>query len=195
MQFVAIDIETTGLDRARDQVLQVALVYEDTHRAEVYEVKELPFFEGLIYHDRIEGHPYALNMNHEILEVFAGLDPALDRIEFRGREVPVYASLAECLEEGQEWLTEVYEGQKGPYVAAGKNAEGFDFRYLPEDWRKLFHYRVIDPGSVALGAQPFRWAHNRVPSLGELADNECPHDALGDARAVVTMLRKVGGYL
>jgi len=194
VEYVAIDIETTGLDLEKDQVLQVALVYEDTNKAEAWEVQDLPFFEALIYHERVEGHPFALNMNHEIIEAFADFDASEATAELRGRTVQVYEDLDSVLDDAMIWLANLHDCH-GPYNAAGKNAAGFDLPFLGHRWRKLFHYRVIDPGSVALGGQPFRWQHNRVGSLKELYDNHCPHDALADARGVVETLRKVGGYL
>lgn len=195
MQYVAIDIETTGLESEWDQVLHVALVHEDTARAEAWEVNELPYFEALIYHERIEGDPYALNMNHEILEAFADFKPTEATAELRGRVVPVFGDLESVLDEAKIWLANCHD-HAGPYVAAGKNVAGFDLPFLGREWRRQFHHRVIDAGSVALGAQPFRWQHDKVAGLAELNEgNPCPHDALWDARGVVEILRKVGGYL
>lgn len=195
MRYVAIDIETTGLDRERDQVLHVALVAEDTTQAEAWEVNELSYFEALIYHERIKGDPYALNMNHELIEAFADFNPTSAVAELRGRVVPVYGDLESVLDEARIWLTNVHD-HEGPYVAAGKNAAGFDLPFLGRAWRELFHHRVIDAGSVSLGSQPFRWAHDKVGGLAELNEgNPCPHDALWDARGVVEVLRKIGGYL
>lgn len=175
--------------------MHVAMVHEDTAKAEAWEVNELPFFEALIYHERIEGHPYALNMNHELLEAFADFDPTVATADLRGRTVPVFEDLESVLDEAKIWLVNCHD-HGGPYVAAGKNAAGFDLPFLGREWRREFHHRVIDPGSVALGSQPFRWQHHRVGGLAELnEDNPCPHDALWDARGVVTMLRKCGGYL
>lgn len=195
MQYVAIDIETTGLESEWDQVLHVALVHEDTTRAEAWEVNELPYFEALIYHERIEGDAYALNMNHEIIEAFADFKPTEASAELRGRVVPVYGDLDSVLDEAKIWLANCHE-HDGPYVAAGKNVAGFDLQFLGRAWRELFHDRVIDVGSLALGSQPFRWQHDKVPSLAELnVNNPCPHDALYDARSVVDILRTIGGYL
>lgn len=193
MRYVAIDIETTGLSPTLDQVLHVAMVAEDTERVEAWPVSDLPFFEALIYHDRIAGDPFALAMNYELIEAFAHLNPVEAVVELRGRSVPVYSDLDNVLDEAKIWLVNTHD-HDGPYVAAGKNAAGFDLQFLGPEWKREFHHRVIDPGSVALGAQPFRWEHDKVGSLVDVYKNPCPHDALSDARGVVEMLRRVGGY-
>ena len=211
MRYVAIDTETTGLDQERDQVLQVAMVFEDT-AAPSKPVDELLYFEGLVYHERIEGHPVAISMNYEIIKTLAWLNTWLDTcmgsVELHGRSVTIYQNIKLLCAEGLQWLKKVHEEpgdakipllkpRYGSFVAAGKNAAGFDLPFLPSEFRQAFHYRVIDVGSVALGAELGRWEKPSPPGLRELLDTihgpdeprGVTHDALEDARDVVRLLR------
>lgn len=196
MKFVAIDIETTGLNKELDHVLQIALVVEDTHNPHT-PVEDLPTFEALIWYDRISGSPFALNMNREIVELLATARPG--PVDFRDRRVDVYERLNEALFTAIAWLDMLYDNGKAlvkptKFVAAGKNAAGFDLPFLGPDFQKHFHHRVIDVGSVALGANRSGafWQEDRPPGMRELHENDEPtHDALEDARDVVRLLRKL----
>ncbi len=194
MKFAGLDIETTGLDRELDQVLQLAIVLEDTTKAEI-PVEELPTFEALICHDRLSGNPYALNMNREIVELLATAQPG--PVDFRGRRVEVFANKAAVIFAAIEWLQAHYTNG-GPlekprkFVAAGKNAGGFDLPFMGPDFQNRFHHRVIDVGSVALGANRDFWQKDSPPGMRELHDGvEATHDALEDARDVIRLLRKL----
>lgn len=204
MKYVAIDIETTGLDWERDQVLQIALVIEDTTvvTAEGPAVEELSTWEGLVWHERIEGDPIALKMNAELIEVLAFdfLAPGAGFTRFlRGREVRVWPSFDVATRRALEWLAKEHgtandaNDPVGAYVAAGKNIVGFDLQFMPRRFRQCFHHRVIDVGSVAMGAMRGTWSGKRVPGLAELHDGAATHDALDDARNVVRLLRKLTG--
>lgn len=71
MRYVSIDIEGTGLDVEKDQVLQIGAVVDDTDwwfgEAHV-PVEDLPTFNAYILYDRIEGQIGGLAMNAGILE-------------------------------------------------------------------------------------------------------------------------------
>ena len=193
MKYAAIDIETTGLDRENDQVLQVAIVLEDTSKPDIT-ISDLPTFEGLICHERLSGAPFALNMNREIVALLATATPGL--VDFRDRRVEVYANLSMALCTAVEWL-DLEHGNDGAlgwmrFVAAGKNVAGFDLPFLGSDFQAHFHHRVIDVGSVALGANRDYWQTDAPPGMRELHEgNEPTHDALEDARDVVRLLRKL----
>lgn len=195
MKFAAIDIETTGLNIELDQVLQVAIVLEDTSKPDT-PVEDLPTFEGLIYHERIAGAPFALHMNREIVELFAGIKPG-GPVDFRGRRIEVYEHVSEVVYAALDWLR-AHLTNGGPlekarkFVAAGKNAGGFDLPFLGLDFQKQFHHRVIDVGSVALGANHDYWLQDAPPGMRELHEGDEPtHDALEDARDVIRLLRKL----
>lgn len=200
MKYVSIDIETTGLDRELDQVLQLALVIEDTNKTSGVEVEDLPFFEGLVRYDRISGQAFALTMNAAIIEALAKVGTSSNEAALRGRRVKIYHNVESLIGSAIDFLDEHLECagepplEKRDYVVAGKNVAGFDLPFLPVRFRRCFHHRVIDVGSVALGARGKLWKGNRIPGLADLHDGKMTHDALEDARVVVRLLRKLTNW-
>lgn len=68
MKYVSIDIETTGIDREKCQILSVGAVIEDTN--DIKPIKDLPRFHVAIkLQDRqgFYGEPVALAMNAELI--------------------------------------------------------------------------------------------------------------------------------
>src|SRR5699024_6968893 len=65
MKYISIDIETTGLNPNNCQILSFGAVLEDTNKN--VPVEELPFFHCAILREKIEGEPFALNMNRDLL--------------------------------------------------------------------------------------------------------------------------------
>ena len=207
MKYAAIDIETTGLDRELDQVLQIAIVLEDTGTAAEREIEDLSIFEALIWHPRLSGHAFALSMNAEIVEAFAGIEwngnlehPKM--IDFRGRKVCVYPGLDKACKDAIRFFRREYGRDDGgalpSIVAAGKNVGTFDIPFLSKaldgGFADLFCHRVIDVGSVALGSIPAFWKEEKPPGMRDLHESDPTHDAVDDARDVI-MLCKVGGYV
>lgn len=194
MRYVALDIETTGLDRKKDKILQLAMVVDEIGgRGDPMAIGDLPTFEGLVYYRRLEGEPAALAMHSEIFRAisrckFEG-DPC--EVDLRGREVTTHAAESGLYVAAHHFLKPLAES--GPLIAAGKNVAGFDLPFLPGDLRSLFHHRTIDVGSVALGWNRRFWSGDKVPGLIDLIDPRKAHDALEDARDVVRLLRKYTG--
>lgn len=184
MKYVALDIETTGLDRVIDQVLQIALVIEDTENPS-RPIEELPTWECLIRWPRISGDAYALHMNREIIEALRG-DAKV--VPLRERHIKVLPTHKEAIWHALGFIGERMEKK---FVVAGKNAAGFDLPFLGEHFTQSAHHRVIDVGSVALGACPDLWFEKYPPSLGRLTGRDVAHDALEDARDVVRVIRKL----
>ena len=69
MEYISIDIETTGLDRENDQVLEIGAIIENTFDPKPFD--ELPKFHAIILHPRYEGSSYAINMNKRIFQILA----------------------------------------------------------------------------------------------------------------------------
>jgi oligoribonuclease len=180
MNYLSIDIETTGLEPDMDQILSIAAVL-DTPETRHLPVNELPFFHRLIRHERYHGNAIALAMNSEILRKIGEDDN-------ESWTLPV----GKVYETFIMWLQE--QGMTGRrMVAAGKNFASFDRQFLGRlDWRfkKLFHHRSLDPGSMFVSS-----SDSVPPSTEEcgnrasLERNEKAHDALEDARYVVRLVR------
>jgi len=66
MKYLSIDIETTGLDRENHKVLSIGAILEDTALKLPFE--ECPKFHAAILHHEINGSPYAINLNKELIE-------------------------------------------------------------------------------------------------------------------------------
>lgn len=67
MKYCSVDIETTGLDRDKHQVLSIGAIIEDTELKLPYD--QIPKFYGIILRHEISGSPRALTMNKEIIEM------------------------------------------------------------------------------------------------------------------------------
>lgn len=171
MKYISLDIETTGLDPVRCQVLEIALVWEDTD--DIRPIEELPSFHCYVDHPEIRGNAYALQMNQKILqEIAAGKGVAAGNV----------SGLI------QDFLTTVSGSDTLRLTVAGKNVAGFDLPFLRNGGLLQFDrflHRVIDPGSVFVD-----WSKKCLPSLGDLTGRKVAHTALEDARDVIRILRR-----
>lgn len=174
MRYVAIDIETTGLDPATCQILELAAVVETDW---VTPVEQLPRLRLLVSHDVYRGEAFALAMH-------AGLLRDLAARKGNAMEPDLLIHLDDFIEKH-------FPATEAPTVA-GKNFAAFDLRFierLPHYRRRMFKHRVIDPGSM--WAEP---TDDKVPDTAECmrragVTNDHPHSALHDCYAVIEMVR------
>lgn len=131
--YVAIDIETTGLEPSWCQTIEVAAVI-DMGNGQPHE--RLPRWHCYVAHDRIVGEPFALSMHAEILRRIATREKGYTyhKPEF------VMKFLAKFLfDHGIDQFR---------VTAAGKNFGSFDLQFLkmlPDYGRHVkFHHRSID---------------------------------------------------
>jgi oligoribonuclease (3'-5' exoribonuclease) len=184
MRYLSLDLETTGLDDTKCQILQVGAVFDDTCGP----LETSPTFNALVWAPEYRGEAYALALNHEILSALAQ-NPFDRTIEFRGRKARVLHRQNLALQLNA-WLSQY---APGPYVVAGKNAAGFDIPFLkkyPEFDLLNFDHRIIDVGSLYL-----RPGDARVPNLDECLrrggfDTTVSHDAVDDALDVCKLIRR-----
>ncbi|MHA1675805.1 MAG: exonuclease domain-containing protein [Candidatus Njordarchaeales archaeon] len=192
MKYVSIDLETTGLDPKQDQILMIGMYVEDTEKKLPRE--ELPSFSCLVRHEknnkdnrkyeqRYCGDPFALNLNAWILKMLADNDESKYPIYVHQELYP-----AHWVEPMLDFLNEHFPNTKA--IAAGKNVGSFDMQFFPEDVKKKFLHRHIDPGSIFID-----WKSNKpLRSLGQIKEDlniagEVTHDALDDAWDVIEVLR------
>lgn len=182
-RYVSIDIETTGLDPEKCQVIEVGAVIE-TIGSQV-PVAELPSFHCYVVQERYSGEPYALSMHAETFRRIASKTPP-HRYEEPGNVGNALAS----------WL--MFSGFKASSDGtitvrpAGKNFGAFDLQFLnrlPLCGIKLAH-RAFDPGILFF--DPLR--DDRIPAMGECLkraglDSVVKHTALEDAQDIVRLLR------
>lgn len=190
INYVSIDIETTGLDPDYCQVLEIGAVFETWDRP----VEQLESFQVLVKHDRIVGSPYALAMNVDILRELGN-----------GRGV----SPGDAISSFYAWLFKVGACKDGMYLGgpvceqtpltfAGKNFGKFDYQFLKQmpGWDKINHrvsHRFIDPAGLY-------WQEGDVELPGTAAclkraglDADVKHRAVADAQDVIRLVRFAKG--
>lgn len=181
MKYASIDLETTGLDYNRDQILEVGIVIDDLSWPDV--VKEgpyggRPYVRLLVWHDVIHGQAAALAMNKDLLEEIA-------EAEERG----VGFNTAETDSFLRDFLRQHFPG--GLVTAAGKNVASFDLPFLKNNMPlsfELFHHRSVDP--AMLYWQP----GDTCPSLSQCLEraglpSEVSHRACEDAYQIIQLIR------
>lgn len=192
MIIASIDIETTGLDPSYCQILEVGVVLWRTTDVTT-PVKDLPAFHCYVVHERIVGEAYALQMNQLILERIAKGISGYRYIlpAFVGEAVFSWVRLVAPDLVNEQDIAEI--------TPTGFNFDSFDRQFLTRlpsfpDWVKLSH-RSLAPATLFFDPR----TDDKLPGSDEVfrrADvtvaPEDRHTALGDARAVIEVLRR--GY-
>jgi DNA polymerase III epsilon subunit-like protein len=79
MKYISIDLETTGLEKDRCQILSFGAIIEDTENK--LPLSEIPKFHAAILHSELTGSPFAFNMNKKIIEAIVQYQTAKDQDE------------------------------------------------------------------------------------------------------------------
>jgi len=186
MRYVSIDIETTGLDWDKCQVLAIGAITEDTANPLPYHLK--PKFRWLIKHEELHWEPVAKAMNEKLMTEFE--NPVTSKT-FIGTPAEVVQMLRGYL------LATGFKQEKGKVkvLAAGKNFAGFDRMFLDRlpGFNELISIkrRALDPALLYTDLLN----DEEPPSLEEckrragIEDTAVSHDPLEDAWDVVRLLR------
>lgn len=177
LKYASIDIETTGLDPHRNQVLEVAVVVETDWATPI---DDLPFLRLAIRHDEVIATWAALEMNARLFR------DEVDDVRYP----PDAATHHLLLFLRDQFGPDIGRGCR--VTAAGKNFATFDKLFLeqiPEWPRGVFRHRVLDPVTL--------WADRDddvPPDMETCLDRAnlkrtAAHTALGDARDVVRLIR------
>jgi hypothetical protein len=170
--YLSIDIETTGLDRQKVHVLQLAAVYDNGK-----DLEDLPTFDRVIKWPVItHAEEYAMNLNKDLLE--------------RGFKKQNIVSINQCRDEFNKWLDKIAPGSSR-FTPAGKNVQGFDIPILENPvnqfFFKRFLRRTLDPGSM------YTDEFDHIPTLDEINSvtgrSPVTHNALDDCWDVVYAIR------
>lgn len=219
MRYISIDIETSGLNPDRNQVLSIGAIIEDTNKK--LKREECPTFYKIISHREITGNPYALNLNREEIEMISKSQ--------KSKEDDAYSNWVckVCIEEDMvakeffDFLFEngfyervfnegdpntrvkndtiypIFDNTIKPikFTVAGKNFGTFDKIFLEKLpwWQRLFRIkqRILDPSILYID-----WENDtEIPNLALCKkragiDGVVTHNALDDAWDVVELLRK-----
>lgn len=194
MKYVSIDIETTGLDEEKHQIIEFAAIIEDSSKHLTFQ--EIPKFRRIVLN--AEGmynfSSYACNMNKRIIEI-------ISIIENGGKYQPLdlfnlddtFCYDYQLSEEFSNFL-DAHQIRTENVNAAGKNFKGFDQKFLSKlmgfNRRIKFNYRGLDPGTIFID-----WDNDSsVPNTEKCKQRagftkEVTHEALQDAWDVIQLLR------
>src|SRR5262245_33874793 len=131
IRYLSVDLETTGLDCAIHQVIEMGAIYDDGQQ----EIKNLPKFHVYVRHGTYIWDPQALKMNWDLTAMILAetVQPILD--------------FEEVIPRFKRWLEEIGLGGK-KLVFAGKNFGSFDLGFLKmlPGWVGVkYYHRYLDP--------------------------------------------------
>lgn len=186
MRYVSLDLETSGPNPQRHQVLELAAVIEDSRHP--LPLAELPAFRRVVRHPEYVGTAGALALNARLLVELAEKTPNPER-----------CAPDELLPQLREFLLRHgFRPDKKDCVAvtmAGKNIASYDLGFLKElaGWGTLVR---ADPAMLDPAAFYLNWRKDsRLPSMtickarARFDDHAVAHEALADALDVVRLLR------
>jgi hypothetical protein len=194
MIYISVDVETTGLEKDRHQILSIGAILEDTTKKLSFE--EIPKFHAAILHNEITGSPFALNMNKKIIEAIVqyqtaeNQDEKNDLVQMTGMQFyqedqvvegfyrwlfdnglvdfnPSLAGQMVKIENGKSYPALTSKMKPVTINVAGKNFASFDKHFLERlpRWQQVIRIRQrIIDPSVIFT----NWAEDKaIPSLYE----------------------------
>jgi hypothetical protein len=205
MKYISIDIETTGLDPERCDVLSIGAIIEDSANPLPYE--ECPKFHAAILRHELNGSPRAITMNADLIESIGSyMEPKTEttRAELEAStgmtfwypETVVQAFYQFLYENGIAEFPEIPKNGKPVTLnCAGKNFGTFDKNFLERlpRWKQCIRIsqRILDPAILFVD-----WKEdNALPNLNLCKERAgiqglVTHNALEDAWDVIEVLRK-----
>lgn len=191
MKYISIDIETTGLNPEKCQILEFAAVIDDTDK--VRKISDLPRLHlRFAFGEGIYGEPYALNLNAAIIAKIHKDDesecPIVSRFNL-SRDLKDF-----LLKNGYTKETiHLYDSVAEKIVVAGKNFQGFDKKFLDKidafEGLKLSH-RCIDP-TILFWQQDDKELPSSEKCYARAGlKEEVKHTALEDAIGIIKLVRR-----
>jgi oligoribonuclease len=219
MKYISLDVETTGLEKDRYQILSIGAILEDTEKKLGFE--EIPKFHAAILHNEITGSPFAINMNKDLIEAIVQYqtaetqDEKNDLVQMTGIQ---FYKEDQVVEGFYRWLCDndlvdykftdmmvrIENGKSYPALTsktkpvsinvAGKNFASFDKLFLERlpRWQQVIRIRqrMIDPSVIFTNWKDDDTLPN-LQTCKERAKIEgiVTHNALEDAWDVIQLLR------
>jgi len=202
MKYISVDVETTGLNPEQDQILQIAMILEDTERP----VPNPPYLNIGIKRNRISGDMKAMALNSKIIKLLGETKSSKSTVTYNcgGKDIEMeLLHESNVVYEVASWLID--HGFKLDWddririTCAGKNFGAFDKLFLERlpGWkdRIAIRQRYLDPSILYIN-----WSTDtEPPSLEECImragfnyqeATEHIHDAYFDAMMIIKLLRK-----
>ena len=208
MQYLSIDIETTGLDPEKMEILSVGVIMEDTNNPLPFD--KIPKLHIGVLHDEMYGSPFALNLNRELIGTLSSYANSNEekKLNISASTGMVFCTKQYIAEKIYEFLYDckyftiplpdmghvkmingkIYPifnllSKKVDLLCAGKNFGTFDKKFLEKlpYWNEMFRIkqRVIDPGVLFVDT-----CKQRAGLKGLVS-----HNAVEDAWDTVNVLR------
>lgn len=204
MQFIAIDTETSGLNKKKCQVLEFGAVLVDTDRKEPIKAT----FRALFLHDTIMGEPYALNMNKALIAEISDTQEKLKNgfkfPNYSAREFECFLVSNSELDYGDNhncfnksfdaafnyWLTENGVDIPSRLNLAGKNIAMFDLPFLETHNITLnSRHRFLDPAILYTDLKTDKVMPDLKTCLQRAGlPDTVSHTAVDDAMAVAKLI-------
>ncbi len=186
MKGIAIDIETSGLDVRRHNILQIGLVYFDLINRD--EDADLPIRKELELWPHISDGILWDPDTYKFHQANAGVDYFMrDDVERSSGHV-IGAKI-------RNFISEFYAHDEKPIVL-GKNFGKFDWQFLMRITNTgidgLFHHSFLDIGNLAF----IPGVDKKIPNMKEVLERyevtqHSGHTALSDCNAMVDVLQKI----
>ena len=220
MKYISIDIETTGLDPEKHQILSVAAIIENTEEKLPFDT--IPKFNVAIKHKEVVGSLAAMNINADLINTIAhyqateSQDEKNDLVNITGMQFLDENNVAEaffdflfinnmCDFDPANFPIKYVNGKTIPVLTsstkptlitvAGKNFASFDKRFLERlpRWQQAIRIRqrILDPAVLYID-----WEKDKtLPNLNTCKQRagiagDVTHTALEDAWDVIQILRK-----
>jgi len=167
---LALDLETTGLDPQKHQILEIGAVLVDATDRRIVEG-----FETAVFHEEVRGQPYALSMNHKLL----------------ARPDDEKVPLSRAMYDFTKWLRRVLPEGTFAYPL-GFNVGPFDLAFLKTasisfDPLVYLHRRCIELGTLYSDKGIPQSSKKVVPRF---LNREVAHTALQDATDAAALYLK-----
>lgn len=169
---IAIDIETSGLDRDRCAILEFGAIHVDSGSS---------FRRALIHPDGFHAEAIALGMNAELLREIGTEEKRVKREKNDpGKGFCYPCSLGMLF---NHWVTVELGLKMEEIQVLGKNYGAFDFQFLRKLENIAWPYRSIDVGSLFAPLS----SSGKIPNLQDCLkiagiDREVQHGALSDCQ-------------
>lgn len=193
--YISLDIETTGVDREKCEILEIGWVLDNG----IGRIDDLIKRNFIIKRKNISyGEIFALDMNARIFKALKDNHPDVTEADDIANQL--LEDVQECSRLALQWDKDHFinkdDKQNKKIQFAGKNFSSFDSQFLDPfmrlhtitDYFKLVQHRALDVGPMY--AEEFGY----VPSLDEIAARHLNgkvvnHKAVDDAMMVVNLIR------